>query len=113
MTQEKVNLFIAQHGKHFPEGSIYSIKEQLLKFDDAKSEIISCADFKDTTTMTIISVLVGSLGIDRFMLGDTAMGVLKLLTGGLCGILTLIDWFTIGKKTKEANYAKLMQLLTY
>ena len=113
MTQEKVNLFIAQHGKQFPDGTIYTIKERLLSFDDAKAEIITCADFKDTTTMTLISVLVGSLGIDRFMLGDTAMGVLKLLTGGLCGILTIVDWFTIGKKTKQDNYNKLMQLLTY
>ena len=113
MTQEKVNLFIAQHGKHFPEGSIYGIKEKLLKFDDSKSDIILCADFKEPTTMLILSVLLGSFGIDRFMLGDTGMGVLKLLTGGLCGILTIVDWFTIGKKTKENNYAKLMQLLTY
>lgn len=54
----------------------------------------------------IISILVGSLGVDRFMLGETGMGVLKLLTGGCCGVLTIIDWFSISKKTKEYNLNK-------
>ena len=113
MTQEKVDMFIAQNAKHFPEGSIYTIKQRLLDFDDTKSEMLYCADFKEPSTMIIMSVLLGSLGVDRFMLGDTAMGVLKLLTGGLCGILTIIDWFTVSKSTKEKNYEKLMQLLAY
>lgn len=42
------------------------------------------------------------------MIGETGMGVLKLLTAGCCGILTIIDWFTIQKKTKELNFNKLM-----
>lgn len=45
------------------------------------------------------------------MLGDTGMGILKLLTAGCCGILTIIDWFTISKMTKEKNFNKLMSLL--
>ena len=45
------------------------------------------------------------------MLGETGMGVLKLLTGGVCGILTIIDWFTIVKKTRELNFNNLMRLL--
>ena len=40
------------------------------------------------------------------MLGETGMGVLKLLTGGCCGVLTIIDWFSISKKTKEYNLNK-------
>lgn len=45
------------------------------------------------------------------MLGDVGMGVLKLLTGGLCGILWLIDVCTIQKKTKEKNFDNLMQII--
>ena len=45
------------------------------------------------------------------MIGDTGMGILKLLTGGCCGILTIIDWFTISGKTKELNFNKVMGLL--
>lgn len=46
---------------------------------------------KSKTTALILSVLVGGLGIDRFYLGYTGMGVLKLLTGGVFGILYIID----------------------
>ena len=45
------------------------------------------------------------------MIGDTGLGVLKLLTGGLCGIMTIIDWFTISKKTKEVNLSKISMIM--
>ena len=45
------------------------------------------------------------------MIGDTGLGVLKLLTGGVCGIMTMIDWFTISKKTKEVNLAKVSMIM--
>ena len=46
---------------------------------------------KSKTTALILSVLVGGLGVDRFYLGYTGMGVLKLLTAGCLGILWIID----------------------
>ncbi|MBE6961799.1 MAG: NINE protein [Ruminococcaceae bacterium] len=46
---------------------------------------------KNKTTALILSVLVGTLGVDRFYLGYMGMGVLKLLTGGCFGILWIID----------------------
>ena len=61
--------------------------------------------------MLLVSIFLGVLGIDRFMIGDTGMGILKLLTCGCCGVLTIIDWFTISKKTRELNFNKVMTLL--
>lgn len=46
---------------------------------------------KSKTTALILSILTGGLGIDRFYLGYTGMGVLKLLTGGCLGVLYIID----------------------
>lgn len=46
---------------------------------------------KSKTTALLLSVLVGGLGIDRFYLGYTGMGVLKLLTAGCFGILYIVD----------------------
>ena len=46
---------------------------------------------KSKTTALILSLLVGGLGVDRFYLGYTGMGVLKLLTAGCFGILYIID----------------------
>ncbi len=46
------------------------------------------------------------------MLGDTGYGVLKLLTGGGCGILMVLDWFKIEELTRNQNYSKLMQVIS-
>ena len=46
---------------------------------------------KDKTTAIILSALLGGLGVDRFYLGYTGMGVLKLLTAGCFGVLWILD----------------------
>lgn len=50
---------------------------------------------KDKTTAILLSALLGGLGVDRFYLGYTGMGVLKLLTGGGFGVLWLLDIINI------------------
>lgn len=46
----------------------------------------------------VLSILVGSLGVDRFMMGQIGMGILKLITGGGCGIWWLVDVILIAMK---------------
>jgi hypothetical protein len=53
---------------------------------------------KDWTTALVLSILLGSLGVDRFYLGYTGLGVLKLLTLGGCGIWSIIDIIQIATK---------------
>ena len=50
---------------------------------------------KDWTTALILSILLGGLGVDRFYLGYTGLGVLKLLTCGGVGIWALYDLIMI------------------
>ena len=46
----------------------------------------------------IISILIGSLGIDRFFMGYIGLGILKLITFGGLGIWWLIDVILIASK---------------
>lgn len=66
---------------------------------------------KDPTTVLILSVLFGTLGVDRFMLGDMGMGLLKLFTAGLCGILWLIDIFTTKGRADTYNRNKAQEIM--
>ena len=111
LDQNKIDMYIMTNQKYFPEGKIVYLKDKLRTMDDEKFSLISTIEMKDPTTILLVSIFLGVLGIDRFMLGDTGMGILKLLTGGCCGILTIIDWFSISKKAKENNFNKVMSLL--
>lgn len=111
MEQQRIDMYMMSNQKYFPEEKIVYLRDKLRTMDEEKFSLMSTVELKDPTVLLIISVLLGYLGIDRFMLGDTGMGILKLLTGGCCGILTIIDWFSISKKTKEYNFNKVMSLI--
>ena len=111
MDQNKVDMYVMTNQKYFPAEKIMYLKEKLAAMDENKFTMVSTVELKDPTTILLVSILLGGLGIDRFMLGDTGMGILKLLTGGCCGILTIIDWFTVSKKTKELNFNNIMTIL--
>lgn len=65
---------------------------------------------KDRTVALILSILVGTLGVDRFYVGDIVLGVVKFLTVGLCGVFWLIDLFLIMGKTDEVNRDKAHEI---
>ena len=111
MDAQKVDMFIMSNGKFFEGHQMNMIRERLLALDDSKWAVLSTAQFKDPTTTLIVSLLAGSLGIDRFMIGDTGLGVGKLLTCGGMGIWAIIDWFMIQKATREKNLQQIQQFL--
>lgn len=51
---------------------------------------------KSKQTALFFSIFTGVLGVDRFYLGYTALGIFKLLTAGGAGIWALIDFIRIG-----------------
>jgi TM2 domain-containing membrane protein YozV len=111
MEAQKVDMFIMTNAKFFESHHLTFIRERLLLVDESKWPILSTIELKDPTTILIVSILAGSLGIDRFLIGDTGMGIGKLLTCGGLGIWALVDWFLIMGATKEKNMEKIRQFL--
>ena len=111
MEQQKVDMFIMSNQKYFPSEKIMYLKDKMYRMDESKFSLLSTVELKDPTTLLLVSLFLGPLGVDRFMIGDVGLGILKLLTMGCCGILTIVDWFIIQKKTKELNFNNIMMAL--
>jgi TM2 domain-containing membrane protein YozV len=109
MEQSKIDMFISTMNEKFPTENTMAIRSQLEKLDDTKFAMLQTLPYKNPTTLLIFSLFLGGLGVDRFMLGQTGVGIAKLLTCGGFGFWTIIDWFLIMGKTKEVNYQLLMR----
>ena len=107
MDAQKVDMFIMMNAKYFEGHHLPQIRDRLLQMDDGKWSVVQTIQYRDPTTMLIVSLLAGQFGIDRFMIGDTGLGVGKLLTCGGFMIWTIVDWFLIMGATREKNMEKL------
>lgn len=110
MEQQQAEQLIAIYGSKIPFESIFSVKEQLKDMDYSTASIV-LAQAKDPTIAIILSVVVGSLGIDRIYIGDIGLGIFKLITCGGFGLWWLIDLFLIMDATKQRNLQHMMELL--
>ncbi len=59
------------------------------------------------------NVWLGWLGIDRFIVGDVFLGLLKLLTLGGFGIWLIVDCFLIGNRTRAKNIEKARDIYSF
>ena len=72
--------------------------------DERAAFLMACdQEAKNPTTIFVISFFLGGLGIDRFVLGQTVLGLLKLFTLAGCGVWWFIDLFLVMGATKEVN----------
>jgi len=65
---------------------------------------------KDWMVALILSILLGTFGVDRFYLGYVGLGIVKLVTFGGCGIWWLVDVILIAmNKLPDAQGNPLRQ----
>lgn len=113
MEQSKIDMFAMANKECFSAQQWVMVREKLESLPDEKVSAVMATTFKNPTTMLIISIFLGSYGVDRFVLGQTGLGVLKLLTCGGCGIWSIIDWFSIQQMTRDYNFNKFNESLMF
>lgn len=98
MGQEQGPLQIGQLAQMATSGNL---KPDTMVRTDASQQWFPARDVpglysqKEWLTTVLISFFLGGLGIDRFFLGYTGLGIAKLLTCGGLGIWSLIDFILI------------------
>lgn len=100
MEKSKIDAFLASNASNFKSGDLALIKNQLENLEDDKFIFIQSIEYKKPDTIFIISIL---LGLERFWLNDTGMGIVKLLTWNGCMIWWLIDIFSAKDRTYKYN----------
>ena len=113
MEKQRVDMFLMSHSRYFESYQLMEIRNLLMQAEDEKMTQIHLQSYKDPTTMLIVSLIAGTLGVDRFLIGQTGLGILKLVTIGGLGIWTVIDWFLIMGITKRRNFKRLIDGLRY
>jgi hypothetical protein len=79
------------------------------KDKNAKTSNSSTPGNSSQIVALLLCIFIGTLGVHRFYLGHMGMGILYLLTGGLCGVGVLIDMILIitgDLKPKNGDYSE-------
>lgn len=112
MEQLKVDLFLAQNAEKLPNEKLQIVRNTLMQLDDSKNAFIQTIDFKDPIVTLILSAATGFFGVDRFILGQVGLGLLKMFTCGGLYIWWIVDIIGSIKRTKDRNYKELARVLS-
>ncbi len=104
MELSRADMFILANARYFERHHLLRIREILQDIDDEQWASVQTLPYKDPNISFTASLLVGTLGIDRFLIGDTGPGIAKLVTCGGFGVWTFVDMFLIIGLTREKNW---------
>ena len=95
MTQQQKDMFIVTNANYYPTNMLPLIAEKLDNVPEDKTLLLQTIEYKNPTTIFILSLFFGHLGVDRFLLKDTVRGVVKLVTWIVPFLLILITSFVV------------------
>lgn len=107
------NTYILANAGNFPAESIPYLRERLEEMTEEEMVLVMATELKNPTVALLFSLFFGTLGVDRFYIGDVGLGIAKLLfSWATFGIWTMIDWFVIMGATKARNLERVNQVMT-
>lgn len=83
----------------------------LLHVSDDFLPTLNSLPFRKPAIVQLIAFFPGSLGVDRFLLGDTKKGILKYFTLAGLGIWWFKDILSAKKRCREYNCKKLLEAI--
>lgn len=114
MEQIKITAFLERNKKMlFPnkEYTDIDIENALMSVDDSFESVIYSVPFKKPSTLQLISIIPGSLGVDRFYMGEYLKGFIKYITFGGAGVWWLIDVINAQNRCRVYNCKRLLEAL--
>ncbi len=109
MEKQKADALYLQYKDRIPTDKQLYFKKKLEEADDKVYDTLITAKTHNPTVVLLCSLFLGSISVDRFIIGDIGLGVAKLLFGWLTlGIWNLIDIFLCYKKAKEKNLTNIL-----
>ena len=109
MDSNQASMLTSLFGGYFPSKSLPKVNLMLNNMDQNTAAIL-LSDLKHPTIALLLGLCLGIFGVDRFYIGDTFWGFLKLITLGGCGIWACIDWFVIKHSTRKNNLSKIAKM---
>lgn len=128
MTPNRVTLAMEKYSGSIPRSSAENFRTRLQNASDDCFDVMMQAHLKGKVRTVLFSIFLGGIGVDRFYLGDTGLGIFKIISNILAYVLLLIpilgfllvaarsiwgfvDIFLCYKKAKQLNYNILVGCL--
>ena len=113
LRRQKTALVDRFNQNDLPDDKIPMLRENMLHCSLRKLGEIQSLTCRRVENMQFISFILGWSGIDRMLIGEIGIGLLKLCTGGCFGFLMVYDWLAMPRKTRYYNYIEVMSVLDY
>lgn len=88
------------------------LEQILMTAPDEYEGIMRSIPFRKPSTLQIVSIITGALGVDRFYLGDIKMGILKYFTFAGVGVWWIKDIFSAKERCRTYNCKKIMETIS-
>ena len=114
MEQLKIAEFLEENTDFLFPNNVYTeleVEDFLLNAPDSFEAIMKTISFRNPSVLQIISIFPGSLGVDRFYLGEIGKGILKYFTFGGVGIWWIADIVSAKSRCRAYNCKKLISAI--